>query len=213
MRLIPALKAALLLGLALRLHRHGPPGDYAGLALAAAASWIGVAGPGEPVLIAAGILASRHKLDLGTVLLVAWAAAMLGGVAGWLIGMKAGRAVLSAPGPLHRARTRALARGDEVFARYPVWAILLTPSWIAGIQRARARVFLVTNALGAVIWAVGIGLGAYFAGPAVLDFVGDVGVVTTVALVVLIAVAIVAELRRRRRRNETRAAEAGHRPA
>ena len=51
--------------------------------------------------------------------------------AGWLIGMKAGRKVLSAPGPLHRARRSALAKGDEVFNRYAVYAIFLTPSWVA----------------------------------------------------------------------------------
>ena len=45
---------------------HGPPFDYVGLAVAAAASWIGVPGPGEPVLIAAGVLAAKHKLDLGS---------------------------------------------------------------------------------------------------------------------------------------------------
>ncbi len=56
-------------------HFHGPPFDYATLAVAAAASWIGLPGPGEPILIAAGILAARHKLDIGSVLIVAFLAA------------------------------------------------------------------------------------------------------------------------------------------
>ena len=94
--------AILILGLALHHRFHGPPIDYAGLAAAAAASWIGVPGPGEPVLIAAGVLAARHKLDIGAVLAVAWLAATLGGIGGWLIGMKAGRGMLTTRGPLHR---------------------------------------------------------------------------------------------------------------
>ncbi len=49
-------------------------------------------GPGEPVLIAAGVLASKHKLDLATVLVVAWVAATAGGILGWAVGLKAGRA-------------------------------------------------------------------------------------------------------------------------
>ena len=83
------------LGAVARHRVEGPAVDYYGLAAAAAASWIGVPGPGEPVLIAAGVLASRGKLDLATVLLVAWAGATVGGILGWAIGRKAGRSLLT----------------------------------------------------------------------------------------------------------------------
>ncbi len=203
-------KAPVLLGLALHFHHHfrGPPISYAGLAAAAAASWVGVPGPGEPVLIAAGIFAAHQKLDLLTVLVVAWAGAAVGGVAGWLIGMKAGRKVLSTRGPLQDMRRSALARGDEIFNRFAVLAILLTPSWIAGIHRVRARLFLPVNAFGAALWTVGIGLGAYYAGPLIVEFVSDLGVVTAVAVAVLVAAIVGGELlrRRRRRAGRTRAA-------
>jgi len=179
---------------------HGSPIGYAGLAAAAAASWIGVPGPGEPVLIAAGLLAARHKLDIASVVLVAFAAAAAGGTVGWFIGMKAGRALLSAPGPLHRLRLRALDRGDEVFKRYVAVAVIVAPTWIAGIHRVRPAVYLPLNALGAVVWAVGIGLGAYFAGPPIEDAVSDLGWVITVGLVLLVLAAVWLELRRRLRR-------------
>ena len=90
---------AFALALSLHHHFHGPPFDYLTLAAAAAASWIGVPGPGEPVLIAAGVFAAKHRLDIVEVLLIAWAGAAVGGVGGWLIGMRAGRAVMAAPGP------------------------------------------------------------------------------------------------------------------
>jgi membrane protein DedA with SNARE-associated domain len=205
-RLSPALKALLTFGLALRLHHHfhGPPIDYYGLAAASAASWIGIPGPGEPVLIAAGVLAAKHKLDIGSVVVVAWLGATAGGIGGWLIGKKAGRAVVATRGPLHRMRQGALARGDEVFRRHPVMAILLTPSWIAGIHRVRAPVYLATNAAGAVLWAAGIGLSAFFIGPTVVDIVNDLGWVTVVGLVVLIAATVGGELLRRRRQRARR---------
>jgi len=208
-RLSLAPKMLLVLGLAVRIHHHfhGPPFDYAGLAAAAAASWVGVPGPGEPVLIAAGLLAAKHKLDIGSVLAVAWAAATAGGIVGWLIGMKAGRAVLITRGPLHHMRTRALARGDEVFARYAALAILLTPSWVAGIHHVRPAVYLPWNAIGAVFWAVGIGLGAFFLGPPIEDLVSDAGWVTVGGVVALGAAVIGAELVRRRRRVRGRAAK------
>jgi membrane protein DedA with SNARE-associated domain len=190
-------------------HRfHGPPFDYAGLAAAAAASWIGVPGPGEPVLIAAGLLAAHHKLDIASVVLVAFAAAAAGGVAGWLIGIKAGRRLLSAPGPLYKLRLRALERGDEIFERYVAFAVIVAPTWIAGIHRVRPAVYLPLNLLGALVWAAGIGFGAYFAGPAIEDAVSDLGWAITVGLVLLVLAGITLELRRRRLRHPATTGEA-----
>lgn len=191
-----------LLHIHLHIHHHfqGPPIDYVGLAAASAASWFGLPGPGEPILIAAGVLAAQHRLDLGSVLLVSWAAATGGGIAGWLLGLKAGRAFLTAPGPLRSLRIKAVDRGEEVFDRYPVTAIILTPAWVAGIHRVRPVVYLITNALTAVVWAGGIGLGAYFIGPSVVDAVGDLGTVTAVGLGVLVLAGIGTEVARRRRR-------------
>jgi membrane protein DedA with SNARE-associated domain len=181
-------------------HFHGSPFDYVGLAVAAGASWIGVPGPGEPVLIAAGVLAAKHQLDISEVVLVAWVAATAGGVVGWLIGLKAGRAFLTAPGPLLRFRTRAVKRGEEVFARYPVTAIVLTPSFVAGIHGVRGAVYHPVNVISAFAWAAGIGFGAYLIGPAVVDAVDDLGLATGLIVVVVIAVLVALEIRHIRRK-------------
>jgi membrane protein DedA with SNARE-associated domain len=196
--------------LAIRLHHHfrGSPVGYAGLAAGSAASWIGLPGPGEPLLVAAGVLAARHRLDIASVLVVAWASATAGGIAGWLIGIKAGRALLTAPGPLLRLRRGAVARGDQVFRRYAVIAVLLTPSWIAGIHHVRSAIYLPTNAVGAAVWAAGIGLGAYFLGPTVIDLVQDVGWVMAVGVGLLVALAIVTGVVGRRRHATRRASPA-----
>lgn len=197
----PPMKALLAFGLALHIHHHikGPPVDYVGLAAAAAASWIGIPGPGEPVLIALGIFAAKHHFDITSVVVVAFLGAAGGGLAGWLIGLKAGRRVVTTRGPLHRMRLNALARGDEVFRRHPVLGILLTPSWIAGIHGVPAPVYLVTNFVSAAVWAAGIGYGAYFVGPPIVEFVADLGLLTGVALGVLVVGSVAAALVRRRR--------------
>lgn len=204
-RVLAAVKAGAVLALMLHLHHrfHGPTVDYLGLVAAAGASWFGIPGPGEPVLIAESIFASRHDLDIVSVIAVAWFGASLGGLGGWLLGLKAGRAVMCAPGPFRSLRVGAVKRGEEVFHRHPVTAILLTPSWVAGIHRPRPMVFLAVNELGAIIWAAGIGLAAYYVGPSVVDFVGDLGTVTAVALGVLLLVTFGGELMRRRRRAQT----------
>jgi membrane protein DedA with SNARE-associated domain len=173
--------------------------DYFALALGAFASWVGIPGPGEPLLIAAGIVAAKHKLDIKPVLVWAFVGAVAGGFAGWLVGWHAGRTVMTAPGPLRRLRLKAVERGEEVFNRLTVIAILLAPSWVAGIHRAGPIVYNVTNLVSAAVWAVGIGLGAYYAGPPVLDIVSDVGTATAIGLGVLVLVGVGFEVTRRRR--------------
>ncbi len=182
---------------------HHPPKDsidYFALALGAFASWVGVPGPGEPLLIAAGIVAAKHKLDIKPVLIWAFVGAVAGGFAGWLAGWYAGRTVMTAPGPLRRLRLKAVERGEEVFERLTVIAILLAPSWVAGIHRVGPVIYNVTNVVSAAVWAVGIGLGAYYAGPPVLDIISDVGTATAIGLGVLVLVGVGIEVTRRRRR-------------
>jgi membrane protein DedA with SNARE-associated domain len=188
----------------LHIHHHvrGPTIDYVGLAGASGASFFGLPGPGESVLIAAAVSAARHHLDIVSVVVVAFLGAAAGGILGWLVGLKAGRTLLTRRGPLHRQRLKALARGEALFARYTAVAIFLTPSWMAGIHNVGAVKYNVINAVIAAAWAAGIGISAYFVGPPVLDAASDLGTVTGVILCVLVAAAVVAEILRRRRKAE-----------
>jgi membrane protein DedA with SNARE-associated domain len=193
--------------LAIHVHfhiiRHGVPTpsiDYTALAIASFASWAGLPGPGEPLLIAAAVIAAKHKLDIKPVLAWAFVGASLGGIVGWLGGLLAGRAVMTAPGPLLRLRLKAVERGEEVFERWTIIAILLTPAWVAGIHRVGTWIYLIVNEVTSLIWAVGIGLGAYYAGPPVLDVVDDLGWVSVVGIGLLVLAAVAIEVTRRRRR-------------
>jgi membrane protein DedA with SNARE-associated domain len=209
-RLAIPVRALLLLGLFhLHFHHrfHGPPFDYVGLAIAAAVSGAGLPGPGESLLIAAGILAASSKLDIASVIGLAFVSATVGGVVGWIAGLKAGRVVLSAPGPLRRVRLRALRRGDRVFQRHPVFAVILTPAWVAGIHHVRSAVYQPLNVLSAAMWAVGVGLAAYYVGPSVVDLVGDLSLATALLLGAFVLSGVVAALVRRRRVQAGRATE------
>ncbi len=173
--------------------------DYFALALGAFASWAGVPGPGEPLLIAAAIVAAKHKLDIKPVLFWAFVGAVTGGIVGWWVGRVAGRTVMIGPGPFRRLRLRAVERGEEVFQRLTVIAILLAPAWVAGIHRVGPVIYNVTNVVSAAVWAVGIGLAAYYVGPPVLDIISDVGWVTAIGLVLLVLFGVGIEVARRRR--------------
>jgi membrane protein DedA with SNARE-associated domain len=180
---------------------RGPAGDYVGLGAAAAASWAGLPGPGEAALIAAGVLAARHHLDIGSAVVVAWLGAMVGGTVGWLVGLRAGRTIVTAPGPLHRTRLAALERGDRFFERFGAVAVFFTPSWVAGIHGMRPARFLPANALAALVWALVIGLGAFVVGPSVLDFVDDLGLVAALVIGGLVVAAVGGALVSRGRRS------------
>jgi membrane protein DedA with SNARE-associated domain len=201
---VAASPSILLLVAALHHRLHGPSVDYVGVALAAAASWVGVPGPGEPVLIAGGIYAARGHVDLAELLLVAWAAATAGGVVGWALGRRGGRPLWLMPGPLLRWRTRTLRRGERFFERYGVLAIYLAPSWVAGIHGVRATRFLPANAASAAIWALLVGGGAYVVGPSIEDVVSDVGLAGAILLVLLVVVGVAVERVRRRHRRADR---------
>jgi membrane protein DedA with SNARE-associated domain len=196
-----ALLAPALLHIHIHHPFHGAPIDYVGVAAASAASWIGVPGPGEPLLLAAGILAAKHELDLGAVVVVAWLAATAGGIAGWAIGLKAGRALFTAPGPLRWLRIKTVQRGEEIFDRHPVIAIVMTPSFVAGIHRVPSRVYQPINVISAAVWAAGIGVGGYLVGPPVLDVFSDAGTLFSVIIIVVIAAIVGLELWRRHHRS------------
>lgn len=206
-----------MLAFALHIHLHlfhhvqGPAFDYIGIALASFASWAGLPGPGESLLLAAGIFAAKHKLDITPVLAVAWLGATSGGIVGWLFGLMAGRRVLTAPGPLRNLRLDAVARGEQAFKRVEWVAILLTPAWVAGIYRAGAVVYNLVNALSAVVWSVAIGVGAYYAGPPVLDVINDLGTIGAVLAIGLVVIGVGTALRRRWRGAAKRQTE--HEPA
>lgn len=181
-------------------HYHGPAIDYGALALASFASFVGLPGPGEAVLIAAAVAAAKHHLGIVSVLVVAFMGATVGGLAGYGAGRWAGRGLWTAPGPLRKLRTRAIDRGEKVFERYTVLAVVLTPSWIAGIHRVELGTYNLINVVSAVVWAGGIGMAAYLIGPSVVEGVEDAGTAVSVIGAVALTTLIVLEVLRRRRK-------------
>ncbi|MGH2849131.1 MAG: DedA family protein [Solirubrobacteraceae bacterium] len=191
-----------LAALHIHLRPHGPTLDYLGVFIASIVSWAGLPGPGEAALIAAAISAAHHHLDLSSLIVVAFIGATVGGIAGWFVGLKAGRAVATARGPLQRHRVAVVARGDRFFARFGAVAVLFTPSWMAGIHNMRWTRYLPVNAGSALVWALAIGVGAYEAGPSVADIATDVGSAAWAILAgVAIGAAAIAAMRHRRRQS------------
>jgi membrane protein DedA with SNARE-associated domain len=173
---------------------------------------MGVPVPGEAALLTAAVLASRGDLDIEVVIVLAAAAAILGDNIGYLIGRHGGRRLLARPGRFETQRRRVLEYGEPFFARHGGKAVFfgrwmawlrIWSAWLAGINRMRWPSFVFWNAAGGIVWAVSVGLVAYYLGEAgdrairTAGLAGGAGVVVSGILVYL-------ALRYRHRRDAAR---------
>jgi membrane-associated protein len=174
---------------------------------------MGIPSPGETALVLACVMASQGKLQIELVIAIAAAAAIVGDNIGYWIGRKAGRRVLTSPrGPFHRRRIALIAYGDKFFAKHGSRAVFLgrwmalvrvTAAWMAGMNHMRFRTFFFWNALGAITWALSVGLVAYFAGEAAVHVIEKVGVGAAVVLgVAIVGVIVWVQVRERRELRE-----------
>jgi len=175
--------------------------------------WAGIPGIGATVLGAATVAASQGHLDLVTVLVVAIIAVEVGGMAGYSVGIRWGRALLSRPGPLLERRQRVLSAGEAMYVKWGRLAVFFTPCMVSGIARMKYSQFVVWNFLAGAAYVISVGLSVYGAGKVAT---GHHDPVSVGSLVVGIAVGVTVFLLGRRyyrRRKARRAAAAGGRGA
>ena len=137
--------------------QYGIPALFCSVMLEA----IGAPLPGESAIILAAGAAAAGKLNIVTVAVTAFLAAVIGDNVGYLIGRKLGRPVILRYGrrfgvtdaTLARAEAVARRRGPlmVVFARFVVVLRQLN-GLVAGSTGMRWPVFLAANALGAALW-------------------------------------------------------------
>ena len=170
---------------------------------------LGIPSPGETALVAAAVLASQGKLEIGLVILIGVCSAIVGDNIGYLLGRRYGRSVFTAPGPFMHNRIRAIRYGDGFFERHGPKAVFIgrwialvrfAVAWLAGIDRMHFPTFFVYNALGAITWATAYGLVGYFAGKAAADAITKYGVFAALALAVLVIAFVAWRVVRERRR-------------
>jgi membrane protein DedA with SNARE-associated domain len=165
---------------------------YPLLFLVVMAESAGVPLPGETGLLAAGVLASRGKLQIEIVIVVAALGAIVGDNIGYQIGRKGGRWLLERPGRFELQRRQVLLVGEPFFERHGPKAVFFGrfilglrtwASWIAGATHMRWRSFFLWNALGGICWATGVGLLAYFLGQSAQNVIETFGIWGLVAVV------------------------------
>ncbi len=133
--------------------------------------------PGDSLLFAAGFAAAGGlpgvQPSLGLVLVLVPLVAFLGAQCGFLIGRTAGPALFDRDDS-RLFKKKYVTQADEVIERYgeakaivlarfiPIVRTFLNP--IAGATDMTTRTFVTWNAVGAVLWGVGVPLLGYFLG-------------------------------------------------
>jgi membrane-associated protein len=128
--------------------------------------------PGDTLLIAAGILASRGKLPLWGLIPIAAIAAIIGYQVGYLIGERAGpRFFKRKEGVLFRFEY--IERAENFFNRHGGKTIILARfiavvrtivPLVAGVGKMSKKRFVTYNIIGAVLWVTSVTLAAYWLG-------------------------------------------------
>ena len=127
--------------------------------------------PGDSILFSAGLVAAAHKdVNILILITVIFIAAFFGDQIGFVLGRLVGRPYLEKH---NSPRMQAMIARSESFyehtgwwavvaARFFPWIRTFVPP-IAGASKMNYYKFLTANALGALLWGVGITLAGFYA--------------------------------------------------
>ena len=127
--------------------------------------------PGDSILFSAGLVAAAHgEVNIVILVSVIFIAAFFGDQIGFVLGRLVGRPYLERH---NSPRIQSMITRSERFyeqtgwwavvaARFFPWIRTFVPP-IAGISKMNHYKFLTANALGALLWGVGITLAGYYA--------------------------------------------------
>jgi membrane protein DedA with SNARE-associated domain len=158
---------------------------------------VGLPLPGETsLIIASAIAGSQHNLNIAAVILTAAGASVVGRTVGYYIGREFGYWLLLRYGFYLRITEARIKLGQYLFLRHGGKIIIIAQfipvlrsvaGILAGANRMPRGPFLVTNIIGAVLWATFFGLAAYSLGRQIERVAGPmVFVLGFVAVIVII---------------------------
>jgi membrane protein DedA with SNARE-associated domain len=164
------------------------------------AEGVGIPLPGETALIIASVIAgSKHELNIVAVILVAASASIVGRIIGYAIGRNFGYWLLLRYGGYVGITESRIKLGQYLFLRHGGKIIVIAQfipvlrtiaGILAGANRMPRYPFMVTNIVGATLWATFFGVAAYTLGRQVERLAGSA--VFVCGLGVLVAVVLAA---------------------
>jgi membrane-associated protein len=171
---------------------------------------LGVLFPGDTLLIAGGIFAAEHKLPLLWLIVVVALATIAGYQVGYYLGRSAGPRIF-------KRKDGILFREDYMlsterffqkhgwqavfFARFIAVVRTVIPV-IAGMGKMPARIFLVFNVIGGIIWSAGLILLSYWVGLRIPNLDSYIKYFVLAAIVLTFASVIYELIKNGAKRNE-----------
>jgi membrane protein DedA with SNARE-associated domain len=161
---------------------------------------LGVPLPGEIALVTAAAYASLGHASIYIVITLAALGAIVGGILGYLIGLKGGLPLAAHYGKYIGVRRSDLDRAHAFFEKNGAKAFLFgrfialfrtLAAIVAGAARMSFTKFLTYNTIGSIIWAIVFGWLGYYFGPdlpRLETYISRVSFILLIALVVGIAV-------------------------
>ena len=149
--------------------------------------------PGDSLLFAAGLLASRGHLNFPLILVGCFIAAVAGDQVGYMFGNRVGPALFRRPNSrfFHRRHLEKAHRYFEkegpktiVLARFIPIVRTFAPV-VAGVARMPYRTFVTYNVVGGFLWAIGVTTLGYVLGETIPDI--DKYLLPAVAIIVALS--------------------------
>lgn len=165
-----------------------------GIIFAESGLFVGFFLPGDSLLFTGGFLASQGFLDIATLVVIFFTAAVTGDSFGYYFGNRVGRKIFTKKDSLF-FHQKNLERAEEFYKNYGPKTIILArflpvvrtfAPILAGVGRMHYQTFLAYNVIGALIWAVGLPSLGYYLGSAIPNI--DKYLVPIVLVIIVVSV-------------------------
>jgi membrane protein DedA with SNARE-associated domain len=199
------------------LLHFGGIGAYSMIALLCfgeTALFLGFVLPGETAVVLGGVLAERHQVNLIVMLVVVAVAAILGDSVGYLIGYtlrkNAGNRKFMERRNVKKTVLFIHAKGAwAVFiGRFMAVFRTLVPG-IAGVSEMHYKKFLIANATGGLIWAIGYCLAGFALGSSYEKVLHGAGVASYILIALFVVCLVVFALWRKAKEKKVLSALSG----
>lgn len=153
--------------------------------------------PGDSLLIASGFLAAHGKLEIITVTIGCFIAAVSGNCFGYAIGKRMGRKALEREDEGRFLKKSYIEKTDRFFAKYGRSTIIIGrflpvvrtfAPFLAGVIQMPFRIFFIYSVIGGFFWTVGLCSLGYYLGNTIKvhEFDDYIGPIVTVIIVILL---------------------------
>jgi membrane-associated protein len=183
---------------------------------------LGVILPGDPLLFMAGLFAATGVIgvDVWLVCVLTTVAAILGNIAGYWVGVKAGPALFNRPNSRF-FKNGQIDKVHRFFDRHGPLAIILARfvpfartfvTTIAGIGRMDPKKYFVYSSIGGLLWATGMTLLGALLGQIlwVRDNVNTILYLMLGVVMIISVVPVITEIRKKRRERKITESAAGN---